>query len=102
MTSQEIIEKIETLLDSNAVSGFSAIQRYDLVRSVAAAVFCNDYETEELITEAMGPYYEDYCCVDDDYDDEDVELGPDSDVEQIVSVSTGTRDVTFSYVQKTA
>lgn len=54
-----LYSQIQALLTPEAVAKLKPHDRVDLVRLVSGAVFGeHDYETHEIVVEAMGPYCE--------------------------------------------
>lgn len=69
-----LYDQIKTLLTPEAVAKLKPEGRVDLVRLVSGAVFGeHDYETHEIIGEAMEPYRENHCGEDDDDEEDDSE-----------------------------
>jgi hypothetical protein len=56
----QVIEQIKKALSPEVTDKFTPSDRVDLVMAVARAMFHGpEYETADLISEAMGPYRED-------------------------------------------
>ena len=67
-----LYDQIQALLTPEVLSTLKPDDRVDLVRLISGAVFRkHDYETDELINEAMEPYRETYWEPNDDGDSGD-------------------------------
>lgn len=76
-----LVDRIRALLTPEAVAALKPHARVELVRLVSGRVFTGqDYETHELISEAMGPYTED--IMEDEDPDEDGDEEEDGEEDQ--------------------